>query len=161
MNFFLKLFDLFKKDLRGDGNETYRRLNKRAQRDHRKTHVIRSEDTLAAQAELPEFSSNLLLSNITNSTAVAETETSQFVSPNKKSKPKRTSSKTNVQYLSPVPTTPETPVVETPSEDKSKDPDWMPPNDEGPDWAKTPLGHLMGGKRRFINKNVSLLKVKD
>ena len=55
------------------GEETYRRSVKRVQRDHRKTHVIRPEDTLAARAELlpelPAFDSKPVLSNTVKETA--------------------------------------------------------------------------------------------
>ena len=105
------------------GEETYRRSVKRVQRDHRKTHVIRPEDTLAARAELlpelPAFDSKPVLTNIINDTAL-------FRSPSSSLKIKRnasTASTASSQYLSPFPNTPDSDssVVATPFDDKDLD----------------------------------------
>jgi len=150
-----------KKELRGD--ETYRRSIKKTQRDHRKTHVIRPEDTLAARAEilpeLPAFESRPLgdISNDSPSSAIC------FASPLalNKAKPKKNASSITqsaiTAYVSPFPNSPNSSVVETPFDDKEKDPDWGPSRDNEKDWANTPVGAAGMGKRRskLGIKNVS------
>ncbi len=137
------------------GEETFRRTVKRVQRDHRKTHVIRPEDTLAARAELlpdlPAFDSKPVLSNIVNDTAL-------FLSPSSLLKNKRNASTASSLYLSPFPNTPDgdSSVVATPFDDKEKDPDWGPAKDDGEkDWTKTPIGGLGRRRSKLANKSVS------
>ena len=136
------------KELRGEDQDKFRRSIKRTQRDHRKTHVIRPEDTIAARAELPEFDPKLLLCNITNS-AVCK---SDMVSPNANLE-KSKAFASAIPYLSPYGSSPATPYIATPADDKSKDPDWG-PSDDGPDWAKTPLGFKTRRSKQSLTKNV-------
>jgi kinesin family protein 4/21/27 len=155
----------------GDEKETYRRATKRIHRDHRKTHVIRAEDTIAAatsasqRPDLPPFDASdsssssvnpslAFLSNITNSTA--------FTSPMAVSLPKKT--KNDKSYDSPrtVDATlaeDYSPYIETPVDNKDKDPDYMLPTLDK-DWTKTPLG-ITGKKRSKINKNRTMNKTKS
>ena len=141
------------------GQETYRRSVKRVQRDHRKTHVIRPEDTLAARADLlpdlPAFDSKPVLSSIINESAL-------FRSPSSSLKIKRNASTASTaasKYLSPFPNTPDgdSSVIATPFDEKKKDPDWGPAQDDGEkDWTKTPIGGLGKRRSKLANKSVSL-----
>jgi hypothetical protein len=109
---------------------------------------------MAARAEilpeLPSFESKPLIDISNDSPSSAGCFASPLIV--NKAKPKRNASATAsaiTAYVSPFPNSPDSSVVETPFDDKEKDPNWGPSRDDNEkDWANTPVGASSLGKRR-------------